>query len=154
MAKGMVMDEVEAFLSQVIPRLEHELGSLQNGDAGPRKMLWSHREPVSLFGAERSACGWSEVEPVFDRLAASFSNGQSCSYEVFSAGVSGDLGYVAAIEHSVASTGGGKPEQYTLRVTTIFRREEQEWKVVHRHGDPLDQPSRDVLARRREQGAM
>jgi SnoaL-like protein len=83
-----------------------------------------------------------------------FSNGQSCSYEVLSAGVSGDLGYVAAIERSVASTGGGKAEQYTLRVTTIFRCEEQWWKVVHRHGDPLDQPSRDSFTRRQEHGAM
>jgi hypothetical protein len=24
-----------------------------------------------------------------------------------------------------------------LRVTTVFRREDGEWKVVHRHGDPL-----------------
>jgi ketosteroid isomerase-like protein len=58
---------------------------------------------------------------------------------VISADVSYDLGYLAAIERSVASTGGGGPEQYALRVTTIFRCEEQEWKVVHRHGDPLDQ---------------
>jgi ketosteroid isomerase-like protein len=73
---------------------------------------------------------------------------------VISAGISGDLGYVAAIEHSVASTGVGEPEQSPLGVTTIFRRGEQEWRVVHRHGDPLDQPSRDMLARRREQGAV
>jgi ketosteroid isomerase-like protein len=24
-----------------------------------------------------------------------------------------------------------------LRVTTVFRREDGDWKIVHRHGDPL-----------------
>jgi hypothetical protein len=58
---------VEEFLAEVLPALQDELYALQNGDAGPRKLLWSHIEPVSLFGAERTARGWDEVEPVFDR---------------------------------------------------------------------------------------
>jgi ketosteroid isomerase-like protein len=35
-----------------------------------------------------------------------------------------------------------------LRVTTIFRREDGEWRVVHRHGDPVPEstPGRDVLS--------
>jgi len=41
-------------------------------------------------------------------------------------------------EIAPATTGvaGAEPERYSLRVTTILRREEGEWKVVHRHGDP------------------
>jgi hypothetical protein len=42
---------------------------------------------------------------------------------VLGAGVSGDLGYVAAIERSVAGTRGWTPQTFTLGVTTIFRRE-------------------------------
>jgi ketosteroid isomerase-like protein len=32
-------------------------------------------------------------------------------------------------------------DPYTLRVTQVYRRENGEWKVIHRHGDqiPLDQ---------------
>jgi hypothetical protein len=78
--------------------------ALENGHSGPRKALWSHQDPVTLFGAEASARGWKEVEPNFDRLADSFSDGQSCTYEVGAAGVSGDPAYVAAIGRSVAGT--------------------------------------------------
>ena len=148
------MDEATAFLGHVIPRLSDEVVALENGDAGPRKSLWSHHDPVTLFGAEASASGWDQVEPIFDRLAESFSQGQSCTYDVLGAGVSGDLGYVVAIERSVAGTHGSPPQTFTLRVTTIFRREQGEWKVIHRHGDPYDITSREALNRRRQQGVM
>jgi ketosteroid isomerase-like protein len=148
------MDEAAAFLDDVLPRLRDEVLALENGDAGPRKGLWSHHDPVTLFGAEASASGWEQVEPIFDRLAESFSQGPSCTHDVLGAGVSGDLGYVVAIERSVAGTGGSPPRTFTLRVTTIFRCEQGDWKVIHRHGDPYDITSREALNRRRQQGVM
>jgi ketosteroid isomerase-like protein len=66
---------------------------------------------------------WNQVEPIFDRLAEGFSNGQSCTYGVLDAGVSGELGYVAAIERSMVGTRGSEPEALTLRVTTVLRRQ-------------------------------
>jgi ketosteroid isomerase-like protein len=113
-----------------------------------------HRDPVTLFGAEFAGRGWSEIGPVFDRLAASFSGSQSCDYEVLGAGVSGDLGYVAAIERSVAASLRGELQRYALRVTTVFRREDGAWKVVHRHGDPFDDAAREILAARKEEKAL
>ena len=116
--------------------------------------MWWHRDPITLFGAEASASGWEQVEPIFDRLAESFSQGQSCTYDVLGGGISGDLGYVVAIERSVAGTHGSPPQTFTLRVTTIFRREQGDWKVIRRHGDPYDITSREVLNRRRQQGVL
>jgi ketosteroid isomerase-like protein len=144
------MNEIEDFLSEVIPQLQQEIGALHNGDAEPRKALWSHDDSATLFGAELSGRGWGEIEPAFDRLAASFSGSQSCDYEILGAGVSGNLGYVAAIERSVAASKDGHLHPYALRVTTILRREDGAWKVVHRHGDPFDDSARKLLADRRE----
>jgi hypothetical protein len=96
------MDDFGAFLARVIRQLRSE----GTTTLGPRKALWSHEDPVTLFGAEASASGWEAIERIFNRLAQSFSDGQSCTYDVVGAGVSGDLGYVAAIERSVAGTHG------------------------------------------------
>jgi ketosteroid isomerase-like protein len=146
------MDDVDAFTATVVPLLHDDIVGLHNGDIGPRLALWSPNEPVTLFGGELTGRGWDEVGPAFERLAASFTGSQSCEYEVLAAGASGDLGYVVAIEHSVAASYGGEPEKYALRVTTIFRRENGAWKVVHRHGDPKGVAARDMLANRARVG--
>ncbi len=91
---------------------------------------------------------WGEIEPTFRWLASTFSGSESFDYEVLAPGVSGDLGYVAGIEHTVAARHGAEPVSYRLRVTTVFRREDGAWKVVHRHGDPFDASSVDALAGR------
>src|SRR6478735_320996 len=101
-AREPTMDDVEAFTATVIPLLREDIVGLHNGDIGPRLALWSPNEPVTLFGAELNGRGWDEVGPAFQRLGASFTGSQSCEYEVLAAGTSGDLGYVVAIEHSVA----------------------------------------------------
>lgn len=143
------MDETQQFLSAVLPRMRDEVLALHNGDLGPRLALWSTRDPVTLFGAELTGSGWAQIEPAFRRLAASFTEGRSCEYDVLAAGVSGDLGYVVAVERSEAASRGGDLRSYALRVTTILRREEGTWRIVHRHGDPYDDAARAALQERR-----
>jgi ketosteroid isomerase-like protein len=131
------MSETEEFLAAMLPRLTAADTALHNGDATQRKALWSTSDPVTLFGAAMMTTGWPEIEATFDRLATRFSDCTSFEIEVVAAGVSGDLAYLVAFEHTTASIGGDPPAPYTLRVTTIFRREGGVWKVVHRHADPL-----------------
>jgi ketosteroid isomerase-like protein len=52
------------------------------------------------------------------------------------AGASGDLAYTVGYEKCTRSWDGGPPESSTLRVTHVYRRENGEWKIVHRHADP------------------
>jgi ketosteroid isomerase-like protein len=63
--------------------------------------------------------------------------------------VSGDLGYTVGFERFNAYYGNGTVEPITVRVTHAYRREDGEWKIVHRHGDiaPADQsPPEDPSA--------
>ena len=131
------MTETEEFLASMLPRLTAADTALHDGDAGPRKALWSTQDPVTLFGAAMMATGWPAIEATFDWLAGRFSDCTAFDIEVVAAGASGDLAYLVAVEHTTASIGGDAPAPYSLRVTTIFRREAGAWKVVHRHADPL-----------------
>jgi len=111
-----------------------------------RKMFTSADHPVTLFGGAMGGAGWEEIEPVFRRLGTSFSDCRSFDYEVIAAGASDDLAYTIGCEHTTASVHGAPPSAYVLRVTTVFHRENDEGKVVHRHGDPAGSPSAgDVL---------
>ena len=131
------MSETDAFLETTMARYRHAETALHNGDAAPRKAMWARTNPVTLLGAALSATGWEEVGPIFDRLQVSFSNCKSYEHEVIAAGASGDLAYIVAFEHTTASVNGSPPLPYTLRATTVFRRERGDWKVVHRHADPV-----------------
>lgn len=139
--------EVDDFLAATMPRLNAAETALHNGDAGPRFATWSHNDPVTVLGAAATAIGWGEIGPLFERLGSSFSNCTSFQNEVIAAGASGDLAYIVAFEHTTASIGGAAPEAYVLRVTTVFRREDGQWKVAHRHADPASSDAADAMKR-------
>jgi ketosteroid isomerase-like protein len=130
------MSEVDDFLSETMPRLMEAERALHNGDAEPRVAMWSRKDPVTLFGAWLSDSGWDDVSRTFQVLASRFSDCTAYDVDVIAAGASGDLAYTVAYEHTTASV-QGVPRTYTLRVTQIYRREDGQWKLVHRHGDEL-----------------
>ena len=104
--------------------------------------MWSTKDPVTLFGAGMSGRGWDKVSGTFRSIASRWSDGPDQRVEILAAGVSGDLAYTVELEHTSVSVDGVPAEPYTLRITQVYRREDGEWKVVHRHGDqiPFDQP--------------
>lgn len=141
------MNDLDTFLDSVLPQVRAADTALHSGDASARAALWSRNDPVTLFGAAVTTSGWDKIAATFDWLASRFSNCDSFDYEVLAAGVSADLAYIVGVEHTTASIGGDPPAPYELRVTTIFRREAGEWRIVHRHGDPFDASSADQVAR-------
>jgi len=138
------MSDVDDFVAEIHPRLVTELQALHNGDPGPRLAMWSSRDPVTLFGAAMSGSGWEQVSGIFRSIASRWSDCTDQRVELLAAGVSGELAYSVELEHTSVSVDGVPAEPYTLRVTQVYRREDGEWKVVHRHGDQLsidqDQP--------------
>jgi ketosteroid isomerase-like protein len=135
------MDQTDAFLATTLPRLRDADTALHDGDAGPRMAMWSRDDPVTLFGGAMGGSGWAEIEPIFRRLGTSFSGCSSFDVEIIAAGADNDLAYTVAFEHTTAAVHGGPASAYVLRVTTVFRREDGEWKVVHRHADPSGSPT-------------
>ena len=129
------MTTVEEFVASVLPQFTEAEIALHNGDLSPRLEMWSRVDPVTLFGAAVSGSGWSEVEPVFRWVAGSFAECRAYDLELVAVDVSGDLAYTVAYERFEAVRSDGSVAHNTLRATHVFRREEGEWKVVHRHGD-------------------
>jgi hypothetical protein len=106
------------------------------GDPGPWMELWSHKEPLSLCGA-RGPCktGWEELSRTFHWMGARFSNGRDSRFDVEVAEVVGDMAYSVGYESAQVSVDAGPVSPWRLRVTHIYRRENGEWKLVHRHAD-------------------
>jgi ketosteroid isomerase-like protein len=130
------VSELDDFLSATIPRQLNAERALHDGDAAPRMAMWSRTEPITLFGAWLADTGWHGVSRVFEQIASQFSDCTSYEFELVAAGTSGDLAYTVGYEHTSTSI-DGRPTTYTLRVTHVYRREDGEWKIVHRHGDQL-----------------
>ena len=130
------MSDRDDFLRWVKTVLYEAEVALHNGDAGPRRAIWSRSEPISVLGAWRNAYGQQELEQLFTSLAASFSDCTSYRFELQAFDVVGDMAYTAGLEHSSVSV-DGQPRSYTLRATQVYRREDGEWKVAHRHGDTV-----------------
>jgi ketosteroid isomerase-like protein len=112
-----------------------------NGKPEAVKALWSHSDDVTLSGAAGGATarGWSNVSSRLDWASSQFldSNG-SKTIEQIQTAVSSDFAYIVQYEH-IRYRPPGQPEvaKRDYRVTTIFRRESEGWRVVHRHADTL-----------------
>ena len=130
------MTERDDFRAWVESSLHEAEVALHNGDPRLRRALWSRKEPVSVLGAWRNAYGQQEVDELFTALGKSFSDCTSWALELHAYDVVGDMAYTAGLEHSSASV-DGQPRSYTLRATQVYRREDGEWRVAHRHGDTV-----------------
>jgi ketosteroid isomerase-like protein len=135
------MSEAEDFTSKTLERQRVANDAMFAGDPGPYMSMWSRRDPVSLFGAWGPCkTGWGDLSQTYRWVGSRFSDGQT-SYPLEVIHVGTDLAYTAGYERGQVSIDGGPPRPVTIRVTHIYRLEEGEWKLVHRHGDfaPADQ---------------
>ena len=68
---------------------------------------------------------------------AQFFQGGEVTLEVVETYASGDLAVLVAIERQRGNVGGLPEQDWSLRITLVFRREESEWRLAHRHADAL-----------------
>lgn len=118
------------------------LSTYVTGDPKPVMELLSRREDVTLanpLGPPRR--GPAEVDKAAADGAAQLREGSIRGFEEVSRYSTPDLGYVVQIERAQARLAGGDDvSPIALRVTMIFRREGDTWRVAHRHADPITTP--------------
>ena len=133
--------ELEQFLATALKQQVAADFALHDGDPEPRLALWSQNDPITLFGAGVPLeTGRAGAENVAHWLAGKMSQSRKFDVELVAAEVSGDLAYTVGFERSEYSYDGGPVQPAVLRVTHVYRRENGEWRIVHRHGDrpPVD----------------
>ena len=90
---------------------------------------------MAPFGGPPSR-GFDGSDANLAKLSRYFTAGTT-SFELLATYASGDIVVLAAIERQVAEVGGLPEQDWSLRVTLVFRREGAEWLLAHRHADPL-----------------
>lgn len=118
------------------------LEQFMTGDPRATAVFFSRREDVTLanpLGPPRR--GPVEVDKAIAEAAATIRDGSMRGIEEVSRYTTPDLGYVVQIERSQARFGDSADMRPSaLRVTMVFRREGDTWKVAHRHADPITTP--------------
>src|SRR5919202_1139457 len=139
------LDDVE----KLIIRYHLALDKIMKGNPEGYKELYSHTDDVTLanpFGPP--VRGWEEVARALERAASNYRDGEAIGFENVAKHVTAELAYIVEVERMQAKVGGRDDIiPISVRVTTIFRLEGGEWKVVHRHADPITtpQPAESVI---------
>lgn len=130
-----IQEEFQAFMK----RREEASQAYINGDVGPLDDQAVHQSPASIFGPKGDYVQGARAVNARNKAdAQSFDAGGETHLEIMQMGAAGDLAYWAGIQRSTVRFKGKKEANpLDLRVTEVFRREDGQWKLMHRHADPL-----------------
>jgi ketosteroid isomerase-like protein len=139
----------EPDLDRVVGEYHRALAEFFQGRSEPAFAIYSSRNDVSLaspFGPV--ARGRTEVSDAAKLNASRYRDGDAIGFECLATCMTTDLAYIVEVERYRAKVGGNEEmRSVSLRVTSIFRREDGTWKLVHRHADPITsvRPSESVV---------
>jgi ketosteroid isomerase-like protein len=126
-------------LDAVIDESHRALGAFARGDPGPLQALFSQREDVTLanpFGPAQR--GWPQVRDTMARAAENYRDGRVLGFDQIVKYVTPEIAYIHELERFEAKMGGADElTPVSLRCTSVFRREADGWRIVHRHADPI-----------------
>lgn len=138
-----------ANFDDVLNQARAALDQIARGDASGYRALYSRRADITLanpFGGVGR--GWDEVIEQLERAASYYRDGEATRFDVVTKAVTPELAYtvtIEGIETKLASRSEVVP--LVVRVTSVYRREDGDWKLVHRHADPrvAHQPAESIL---------
>jgi ketosteroid isomerase-like protein len=140
-------------LAALVQRITEAAQALISGDATGYASLIKHASDYTLmspYGGD-VARGFDDSEAALGGMARFFRGGEA-TVEVVETYTSGDLAVLVVIEHQHGTVGNLPEQDWSLRVTWVFRRiAEADWELVHRHADalvhPIDHERLGALAR-------
>jgi ketosteroid isomerase-like protein len=136
MGEGKVTDQE---LTDLIEQTAEAASALIRGNVRRYLTLIRHADDYTLMapsGGEPRR-GFDDSDQAVDALAGYFRGSGEAELEVFESYRSGDLVVLVAIERQHGEVGGLPDQDWSLRVTLVFRREGTGWRLAHRHADPL-----------------
>ncbi len=134
---------------QVVEQNHDAVDEFVRGNNKPLEQLYSRRDDVTLgnpFGP--FVRGFDEVAETMERAATYYRDGKAVGFDLVAKEVTRDLAFVVEVERVRSKIGGSEEETpVSLRVTSIFRNEDGEWKLLHRHADPItsSRPAQSVV---------
>lgn len=135
---GQSRVQADADVAELVNRASEAHASLMRGDiAGYRKAvrLTPDFTLMDPFGGGPSGVPASEAH--WERIGRFFRDGHAATFELISAYRSTNLVVLVARESAHVAVGSLPAQEWSLRVTLVFRRDDGEWRLAHRHADPL-----------------
>lgn len=135
-------------LDDLIRRNDDAAVAYINGEVDRYLELVRHTDDFTLLGPFGGEPGPdSDHSDEAKRATAEFFQGGDATLEVFATYACEDLAVLVGIERQ-HGTVGGREQDWSLRITLVYRHDGTDWRLVHRHADPLVHPiDFDGLAR-------
>ena len=131
-----------ANFQEAIEASHRALGMITRGDPSGFFDLYTDSDDATIanpFGPPLR--GRSGIEEAGYRAAGNYREGRVLDFENVATCVGSDLAFTVEIERFEAKVGGSDAlSEVALRVTSVFRREDDAWRLVHRHADPIVTP--------------
>jgi ketosteroid isomerase-like protein len=127
----------DADVTELVQRTAEAASAYIRGDIRHYLSLIKHGGDYTLmppYGGEPQH-GF-DVEAALESTPKTFQGGEA-ELKVVQTLASGDLAVIVGIERQHGKVGGLPEQDWSLRVTLVFRREGAEWRLAHRHADPL-----------------
>jgi ketosteroid isomerase-like protein len=129
-------------LGELVERVRQATEALMQGDVRRYFALVNEAPDYTLMpptgGATRHGPDSSPAS--VKALEEFFAGAGDADLELEQSYASGDLVVLVGVERQHGTVGGLPDQDWSLRVTLVFRREGSDWRLVHRHADALVQP--------------
>jgi ketosteroid isomerase-like protein len=135
------VSEESRHLDELVGLMAEAASAFIGGDMPRYFALMKHTDDFTLMGPTGgdTTRGGDVSDEEIAEMQRFFKRGQA-TLEVEHIYASGDLAVLVVVERQHGEVGDRPVQDWSLRVTLVFRREGSDWRLVHRHADPLVRP--------------